>query len=249
MDWVIPIRTFGIEPRDKQTISLDHHLRVGGLHRKYQIMVIVITCDAGKLQRAFHHAERRVAIAVHDAIRERSMIGADAHHPSKILAKLHQRRKFLADAFELLLILRVGVLADFELLLVGVISRVHANFLHPLGGLERGIGLEMDVGHQRHLAAGSSHFARDVFEVRGVNFRLGGDPHNFTARIREREHLGDAGGRVAGVGGDHRLDANRIRSAKTDISDPHFAGCTALVAEQVRAIAQGRGRIHRRGKL
>ena len=207
-------------------------------------MVIVITRDAGELQRAFHHAERCVAVAVHDAIRERPVVGADAHHPTTILAKLHQRRKFLANAFEFLLILSIGVLADFELLLVGVVSRVHADFLDPLGGFERGIRLEVNVGHQRHFATGGADFACDVFEVCGVDPRLGGDPHNFAASLGECEHLGDAGGRVAGVGGDHRLHADRIQATEADISDLHLAGQTALIMEQVRAVAQGRGWIH-----
>ena len=173
-------------------------------------MVSVVTRNPRELQRAFHHAERRVAIAVHDAIRERSVIGADAHHPTVLLAKLYQRRKFRADTLEFLLVLRVGVLADFKLFLVGVIPRVHADFFHPLGRLERGIRLEMDVGHQRHFATSGAHFAGDVLEVGGVNSRLGGDPHNLAAGLGECEHLGDAGGRVAGVGGDHRLHADRI---------------------------------------
>ena len=207
-------------------------------------MVIVITRDARELQRTFHHAERRVAIAVHDAIRERSVVGADAHHPTAILAKLHQRRKFRTNAFELLLILSVGVLADFELLLIGVIPRVHADFLHPLGGFERGIRLEMNIGHQRHFAAGGADFAGDVLEVGGVDPCLGGDPHNLAAGLGKREHLGDAGGRVAGVGGNHRLHADRISATEADISDLHLAGQTALIMEQVRAVAQGRGWIH-----
>ena len=207
-------------------------------------MVIVITGNAGEFKRTFHHAERRVAVTIHDAIRERSVVGADAHHPTTILAKLHQRRKFLANAFEFLLVLRIGVLADFELLLVGVISRIHADFLHPLGGFERGIGLEMNISHQRHFAAGGADFAGDVLEVGGVDPCLGGDPHDLAAGLGECEHLSDAGGRVAGVGGDHRLHADRIQATEADISDHHLAGQTALVVEQVRAVAQGRGWIH-----
>jgi hypothetical protein len=74
--------------------------------------------------------------------------------------------------------------------------------------------------------------------------RLGGDPHNFAASLGECEHLGDAGRRVAGVGGDHRLHADRIQATEADISDLHLAGQTALIMEQVRAVAQGRGWIH-----
>src|SRR5919106_1491128 len=48
-------------------------------------MVVVLAGDAGELQSAFHHAKRRVTEAVHDAIAERAVIGADAHGAAQFL--------------------------------------------------------------------------------------------------------------------------------------------------------------------
>ena len=58
---IIPVRPFLFQPRDEQAIALDHHLRVGRLHRELEVVEVVLARDAGKFQRALHHAERRVA--------------------------------------------------------------------------------------------------------------------------------------------------------------------------------------------
>ena len=78
VDRIIPVRAEFIQSRDQQAIALDHHLGIARLHREFEIMEIVLAADAGKFQRAFHHAQRRVAVTVHDAVAERAVIGADA---------------------------------------------------------------------------------------------------------------------------------------------------------------------------
>ena len=42
-------------------------------------MIVHFPRDAGKFKRALDHAERCVAISIHDAIGKRTMVGADAH--------------------------------------------------------------------------------------------------------------------------------------------------------------------------
>ncbi len=79
VDRVIPVRTFGGEAGHKQPVGLDHDLRVGCLHRKYQLVVVAVAGDSGKFEGAFDNAQRGVAVAVHDAVGERSVVGADAH--------------------------------------------------------------------------------------------------------------------------------------------------------------------------
>ena len=172
------------------------------------------------------------------------MVRADAHRPAKVLAQHDKRREFLADALQLFGVLRVAVFADFEFFLIDVISWIHPDFFHPLGGFERGVGLEMNIGDEWHLAASGTHFAGNVFQVRRVNSRLRGDADDFAAGLSESEHFGDAGRRVAGVGSDHRLHTDRVMGTDTDISDHHLAGQTAGVVEQVWTIAQGSGRSH-----
>ena len=203
-------------------------------------MVVELPGDPRELQRAFDHAERRVAVVVHDPVGQRAVVGADPHRAAERLAELHQRDEFLADLGDFLGVFVVGVFADGELLLVDVVAGVDADLLDPAGGLERGVGLEMDVGDQRDLAAGGADLAGDVFQVGGVDFRLCGDADDLAAGLRELEHLGNAGGGVAGVGGDHRLHADRVPAADADVSDHHFTGLPPVVGQQVGAVSQQR---------
>ena len=139
----------------------------------------------------------------------------------------------------------ITVFADFKLLLVRIVAWINPDFFHPFCGFERGIGFKMNVGDERDLASRSAHAVCDVLEIRGVGRGLGRDAHHFTTGVGEGEHLGDAGVGVAGVGGDHGLHADGMVAAHGQMADAHFAGEAAGIVEQIRAITQGRGNIHR----
>jgi len=70
MDGVIPIGPQFIESGDEEAVSVDHHLRIAGLHREDECVVIHVAGDAGELEGALDHAERGIAVAIHDAVRE-----------------------------------------------------------------------------------------------------------------------------------------------------------------------------------
>ena len=123
MNRIIPIRAFLAQPRDEQSVRVDHDLRVARFHRKDESVIIEIARDAGELERALDHAERRVAVAIHDAIAERAVVRADAHGDPALLAQPNEWRKSLPDSLQLGRILFVGVFDDLELLRVGVIAR------------------------------------------------------------------------------------------------------------------------------
>ena len=76
---IIPVCTLLLQASNKQTIGLDHHFRIRCFHRENKLMIIHFTRDAGKFKRALDHAKRSVAIAIHDTIGKRTMVGADAH--------------------------------------------------------------------------------------------------------------------------------------------------------------------------
>ncbi len=79
-------------------------------------MVVEITRDPRELERAFHHPERCVTVAIHNAIRERAMVRPDSHGYTAFLAKLDKWREPLADPIQLCCVLLVGVLANDEFL-------------------------------------------------------------------------------------------------------------------------------------
>ena len=102
-------------------------------------MAVEFARDAGELQRALDHAEGRVAVAVHDAVAERAVVGADAQDAAEFETEFDQRREPLFDPFEFGLVLEVAIFLDGELLRVGVIPGIDANRLSTIsaGSLAR----------------------------------------------------------------------------------------------------------------
>ena len=97
------------------------------------------------------------------------------------LAQLHQRSELLLDARQFRGVLLVGVFLDGELLGVGVVAGVDADHFDPPGGFHGGVGLEMDVGHDRDVAAARAQFGHDVLQVGGVLYRRRGDADDLAA--------------------------------------------------------------------
>ena len=196
-------------------------------------MEVIRAGDAGEFQRALHHAERRVAVAVHDAVREGTVVRADADGAAEFLAELHQRRELFLDAPELLDVLLVGVFLDGEFLRVGVVAGIDADHLHPFGGFHRGIGLEVDVGDDRDQAAALAKFSDDVLQVRRVLHGGRGDADDLAADGDEVERLLDGSRRVHRVAGEHRLHDDRATAAQNHaaaggIAHDDFAGLASM---------------------
>ena len=105
----------------------------------------------GKLKRALHHAQRRVAVAVHDAVAERAVVGADTQCAVARFAFLDERRELGLDASQLVGVLLVGVFADIEFFGVGVVAGVDAHHLAPFHRFKSGVRLEVNVGDHRHI--------------------------------------------------------------------------------------------------
>ena len=222
VDRVVPVPALLLQSHDEEAVGLDHDLGIGGLHREDDLVVIEIAGDADKLEGALHHAQGRVPVAVHDAVGERTVVCSDTHGTPQFLAELHERNELEADPCEFLVVVRVRVVTDFEFLPVGVVPGIDPDLLHPPGGLKGGVGLEVDVGHEGHLASGRPHPVPDVLQVSGILAGLGGDAHNLASRLCQLEDLPDAGPGIAGVGRDHGLDPDRVFAAHPDLADHHF---------------------------
>ena len=207
-------------------------------------MEIVPSADAGEFQRALHHAERRVAVAVHDAVAERAVIGSDAHGALQLLAEFHQRREAFLHALHLGGVRLVGVILDDEFLLVGVIARVDTDHFDPFGRFHGGLRLEMNVGHEGHEAAARAQFGDDVPQIGRVPHRRRGDAHELATDLDEFERLLHTGGGVHCVAGEHRLLHHRVAAAQDEpailrITHHDFAALAPPVEIRRFAVAHG----------
>ena len=55
---------------------------------------------------------------------------------------------------------------NLEFFRVGVIAGIDADLLDPFRRFHRGFGFEMNVGHNRHMAAALAQSAHDVLQIR-----------------------------------------------------------------------------------
>ena len=208
---------FLVHAGDEQAVGLDHHLGIRCLHREDDLVVGVARGDAEELEGALDHAERRVAVAVHDAIAERAVIGADAHRAAELFAADHERGKRIVEAGEFGVVVGVGVFADGEFFLVGVVAGIDADFFDVLDGFHRGAREEMDVGDDRDVGeAGGGELGADVAQAAGGGDVGRGDADDLAADLGEGDGLLDGGGDVLGVARRHRLDADGIGAADAD---------------------------------
>ena len=231
MQRIVPVRPLLVQRGDQQSVSLDHHLRVGGLHREDKVVEVQLSGDPGELEGAFHHPVGGIPITVHDPVRERAVVRADPQGELALLQDLHQRGEGLLNPGQLLPVLVVGILAHGELLLVGKITRIDADLVDPLSGLHRRIRLEMDVRHDRDITASSEELLLDVLEVGSVLHRRRGDPDELAAHFDEIQRLLHRSGRIHRVAGDHALHDDRVWSPDTHLAYPHLPGGPAGVAK------------------
>ena len=242
VDGIVPVGAELIEMRDEQAVGLDHDLRIAGLHREEEIVIALCAGDAGELEGALDHAERRVAMAVHDAVAQGAVIGADAHGAAQADAVLHQRNELLLHVGHFSGVLIIGVFFDGEFLFVGIVAGVHADFFDPLHGFHGGVRLEVDVGDKRDIAAGGTDAIADVLEVFGDDAGLGGDADDLAAGFGEAQCFFDAGLGVARITGEHALNHHGGAATDLDVSNQNRACFAALVIVEVGAVAEQGGR-------
>jgi hypothetical protein len=77
----------GVHASRQQAVDFENDRGVRRLHRQDEIAVVPVLADANELQRRFDHPQGRIPEAVHDAIRERTVIGADAHRDTSAFAR------------------------------------------------------------------------------------------------------------------------------------------------------------------
>ena len=201
-------------------------------------MIVVFSGDADELERRLDHARRGVAVAVHDAVGQRAVIGANPHCDALLLALEHQGCEALLDALDLGGVVLVRVFADAKELLVGEVARVDAHFLDVLGSFHGRGWAEMDVGYERRLYAHTAQPAFDLADRFGVGHGRRGDAHDLTAGVHQAQRLGQRRLDVLRARGSHGLNANGLVTAHGDSTDLDFARSAALIRETTCRVGQ-----------
>ena len=75
-----------------------------------------------------------------------------------------------------------------------------------------------------------------MLQVGRVFHRRRGDAHDLAAYLRQLKRLRDGSLRVHRVAGDHRLDANRIVAAHTNVPNAHLARDPPMIGKRIRAV-------------
>ncbi len=207
----------GVHALDEQAIGLDDDLRVARFHREHDVVVTVAFANADELQRALDHAQRRVSVAVHDALGERAVVGADAQGSAQLFATADQRRNGFVQALELPCVLGIRVLMCARVFLVGVVARIDADFLNVFDRLHRGLRHEMNVGDERDVGkTGGGELGADLSQSLGGGDVGGGYADDFATDLGEGDGLADRRRDIQRVAGGHRLHPDRVGAADAD---------------------------------
>ncbi len=250
MEGVIPVGPELIEAGDEESVALDHDLGVAGLHGEAEVVEVVVAGDAGEFEGAFDHSEGGIPVAVHDAVGEGPVVGADAEGAALLFTGEDEGGKGGLDASQFLFVLGVGVFTDGEPFLVGVVPGVDPDFLHPLDGFHGRFGFEVDIGDDGDADVLGAEGFDDEPEVRGVLDGRGGDPDDLAAHANQVEGLANAFGGVHGVARDHGLHDDGVLSAELDpaavrVADDDFAARSS--AEGAAGLREADGEAHSLG--
>jgi hypothetical protein len=199
-------------------------------------VIIVVARDPGEFERALYHSEWRIAIAIQNPIRKRTMICPDPHSDPSLFAKIDKGRKTFSYSRQFCRILLIGVFADHELLRIGIIPRIDSYLIDPFRCFHGGFGLEMNVRDDRHIAAAVAQTFYNVLEIARVFNGRRGDPDNFATGGSKLHRLLDRHFRVHRVARDHRLDPDRICATDADVADHHLTGDAAIIIKRISAV-------------
>ena len=189
---------------DKAAHCLDHDDDIGCLHRNHHVHELLLDKHAQELHHALDHPGSRIAVAAHDAVAQRTVVHAQAHCRVALAAHLDKGQQRLTHALELGVILFLGVLQLLECACrIYKVPRVDAHTLTHLGGSKCRLGVEMDVGNQRNIAAVGSQQLRNLTDAVCLLYALGRQSHIVGSGIGDALALGRTGLYVIGGGVGH----------------------------------------------
>ena len=144
-------REAGIEP-EVAPVAEENTVRLMSIHQSKGLeFPVVVLADLGK---EFNEQDLRGEIILDEQFGLCPRVkppSSSGRYPSLSywLAQKNQRRELLLQPRQLGVVGLVGVFANRKFLLVGVIARVDPHHFDPFGRFHGGVGLEMNIGHNR----------------------------------------------------------------------------------------------------
>src|SRR5690606_20987099 len=164
------------------------------------------------------------------------MIRSDTHGCAVFFANTNQRNKALPDTVQLRLVGFVVILNYLKLLLIGIVSRVDADFLHDAGSYLGSVWRKMNIGYQWRIITSSAQFRLDVTQI--FSFLDAGrrNADVFATRLDHPYTLLYRAKCVHRIHGRHGLHTDRMMSTHRHSANLYFDGFSALIFNQAGAI-------------
>ena len=211
-----------------------HHRGIAGLYRYHHIVELLITAYAKELHTRLDHSRRRITVAAHYAVAERTMIDSYTYRTALSPADVKKSHKTLAKTFQFIGIFGISVFQLFECPRgVYIISRVHTYFV----GIHRSsIGysrIEMHICHKGYIASALLELCLDIAHVDRLAVTLCCKAHYLAALCHDAQYLLHTAIGVHGACICHGLDADRIGATDSHTTHINLNRCATRIVEEV----------------
>ena len=194
-------------------------------------MEILLLADAQELETALYDALWGIAVAVADAVGEGTVVHADADGCMMLLADVEERHEAVFYLLEFVGVLLIGIFLLDELAgRIHIVARVYAHLLAVECSHVGNVRIEVNIGNEWSLIAVGTDAGIDVLHILCLAGTLCGEAHQFAASLDDFLCLTDASLSIIGIGGGHRLDADRVIATQVEGSDMcHRRGTAGII--------------------
>ena len=148
------VHTLLVHRLNEQSHGGHHHNGVRGLDGDHHIVELFTSADTQKLHTTLHDTRRRVAIARHDTVGQRTVVHTDTHSGMMLLADIQEGYQLMLDLLQLGSIFLIGIFQMLEGTTgIDVVTRIDTHLLTVHGRYVGGMGREVHIGHQGGLIA------------------------------------------------------------------------------------------------
>ena len=224
------VHILGIHSHHQSAHGFHHHHGVRCLYRYHHIVEILSHHHTQKLHHALHHTRRSVAVAAHNAVAERAVVHSQTHCRAMLLAYGDKGDERLGYFLYLASIFFVGEREFFECSRhVNKVAGIDSHLVGHASGFEGSFGIEVNIGHQRHIVAFIYQLSAYHAYAVGLTHALSGESHQVGSGIGYAATLCHAALYVVSVGRRHRLHAHRVVRTHHQVLYLHCSGGSALV--------------------